>query len=93
MTQYWFKPKAYGYGATPANWKGWVATVAFVAVLPIISIVLLASQQNGPSGPGTWQIGAWALTIAALTLGFICLARAKTDGQWAWRWGKVSAMK
>ena len=29
MTQYWFKPKSHGYGATPANWKGCVASLAF----------------------------------------------------------------
>jgi hypothetical protein len=93
MTRHWFEPKSHGYGATPANWKGWVATAGFVAVLLIISIALLASQQNPPSGPAAWQIGAWALTTVALTLGFIWLARTKTDGQWAWLWGKVGAMK
>jgi hypothetical protein len=88
MTQYWFKPKTYGYGAAPANWQGWVATVAFIALVLAGSAVLLASQQNLPSGPSGLRIGVWALFIAALTLGFIALARAKTDGQWAWRWGK-----
>jgi len=27
MSEYWFKPKSHGYGASPANWKGWAATV------------------------------------------------------------------
>jgi hypothetical protein len=27
MSDYWFKPKTRGYGATPANWKGWAATI------------------------------------------------------------------
>ena len=93
MTQYWFKPKTYGYGATPANWQGWLATTVFVAVLLSASVVILASQQNPPSGPGAWQIEAWALAVSALTLGFVWLARAKTDGQWTWRWGKVGAIK
>jgi len=31
MSQYWFKPKTYGYGATPSGWKGWAA-VAIYAV-------------------------------------------------------------
>jgi hypothetical protein len=88
MTQYWFKPKRYGYGAAPANWQGWVATAAFVAALLSASVVLLASQQNPPSGPTAWQILAWVLTIAALTAGFVWLAHAKTDGQWGWHWGK-----
>ncbi len=29
MTDPWFRPKSYGYGATPANWRGWAATAAF----------------------------------------------------------------
>ena len=24
MTTYWFRPKRYGYGATPVTWQGWV---------------------------------------------------------------------
>jgi uncharacterized BrkB/YihY/UPF0761 family membrane protein len=88
MTQYWFRPKTHGYGASPANGQGWVATAAFVAILVCVSIVVLASQQNLPSGPFAWQISAWALLVVALTLGFVWLARAKSSGQWGWRWGK-----
>jgi hypothetical protein len=93
MTQYWFKPKAHGYGATPANWKGWAATLAFLSVMVAFTYVLVASQQNAGSPPRDWVIAVWALGIALLTGGFVCLARAKTDGQWMWRWGKLSAMK
>ena len=88
MTRYWFRPKTYGYGASPANWQGWVATAIFVAVLLCVSILLLASQQNTPSAPSHWQFSAGALLIAVLTLGFVGLARAKSSGQWGWRWGK-----
>ena len=88
MTTYWFKPKRYGYGATPANWKGWVATAAFVAVLAVGSLLGFGWQPNGGTPPSTWQIAAWLLAVAILTGGFVRLARAKTDGQWGWRWGK-----
>jgi len=88
MTQYWFKPKTKGYGATPANWKGWAATLAFLAIMMVSTLVLVASQQKSGSAPRDWVIGLWALGIAVLTGGFVWLARAKTDGQWAWRWGK-----
>ena len=46
MTDYWFTPKRYGYGATPANWKGWVATLAFIGLVFVLPLVLAASQQN-----------------------------------------------
>ena len=32
LAQYWFKPKTHGYGTSPANRKGGVATVVFVIV-------------------------------------------------------------
>jgi hypothetical protein len=88
MTQYWFKPKTKGYGATPANWKGWAATLAFLGIMMVSTLVLVASQQNSGSTPRDWVIGLWVVGIAVLTGGFVWLARAKTDGQWAWRWGK-----
>jgi hypothetical protein len=34
-----------------------------------------------------WQLGTWAVFEAALAIWFIRFARAKTDGQWKWRWG------
>jgi hypothetical protein len=88
MTQYWFKPKTKGYGATPANWKGWAATLAFLGIMMVSTLVLVASQQNSGSTQRDWVIGLWVVGIAVLTGGFVWLARAKTDGQWAWRWGK-----
>ncbi len=88
MTSYWFKPHAYGYGATPANWKGWAATVAFVLVVVATSLVAFGWEPESGTAPSAWQIAAWALVVAVLTLGFVWLARAKTDGQWGWRWGK-----
>jgi len=84
----WFKPKSYGYGVSPANWRGWAATAAYIAATMLVSALLLASQQNQPSAPSALQIAVWALLVAVLTAGFVALARAKTDGQWAWRWGK-----
>ena len=85
---YWFKPKTHGYGASRANWRGWVATAVFVTVLLGVSVLLLASQQNSPSGLLAWQLSTWAPFSAILALGFILLACAKTSGQWGWRWGK-----
>jgi hypothetical protein len=88
MSPYWFRPKTYGYGATPSNWKGWAATAAFVALVLSTSLLLVAWQQNTGTGPGVWQIAVWLLSVATLSVGFVLLARAKTHGQWGWRWGK-----
>jgi len=84
----WFKPHTYGYGATPANWQGWVATAAVMAAGLAVSLLMLGWQPEAGTGPGAWRIAPRALVIFALTTGFVWLARVKTDGQWGWRWGK-----
>lgn len=88
MTDYWFKPKAYGYGATPSNWMGWLATGAFVVLVLLASLLLLRLEPKPGTDLSFLRIVAWALIVAGLTVGFVWLSRAKTDGQWGWRWGK-----
>jgi hypothetical protein len=88
MSQYWFKPKAYGYGATPTTWEGWLATAAYGAVVLAITVPLLVAPAEIPSGAKLSQVVTWAILLALLTIGFIRITRAKTDGQWRWRWGK-----
>jgi hypothetical protein len=73
---YWFAPKAYGYGAVPANWKGLMAVSAFVLLAGLIANT---AQHRSP---------AWLALWVPLVLGFIWLCWAKTDGDWRWRWGK-----
>ena len=71
---YWFRPKYYGYGATPANWKGWLATAVFIAMIAAIA-----------SGPlDALRVGAFAALLAL----FVWIAWKKTDGAWRWRWGR-----
>jgi hypothetical protein len=72
---YWFRPKYYGYGATPANWKGWLATAVFMALIPAIAGALVDPLR----------IGAFAALIAL----FVWIAWKKTDGAWRWRWGRT----
>ena len=85
---HWFKPHSYGYGATPTNWKGWAVSLAFLAAVVASTFLLVASQQTSGSPPNAWLIAAWLLVVVVLTAAFVWLARAKSDGQWGWRWGK-----
>jgi hypothetical protein len=71
MSDIWFKPHGYGYGATPADWRGWAATGAFIAFLPGGSALLLAVQQNAPSGPPAWKFALWTVLAAVATAGFV----------------------
>jgi len=77
---YWFRPKRYGYGATPSNWKGWAAMLAFLAVLAAI-----AWLNESLYGPGTRPL-VLALT-AIVTVLFVWTIKKKTDGALRWRWG------
>jgi hypothetical protein len=88
MTDYWFKPKSHGYGAVPANWKGWVATLVTLAILLGSGLLVFGFEADRASPPNSWQIGGWLLFDVIIVAGFLQLCRAKTDGQWAWRWGK-----
>ena len=86
MTQSWFRPKRYGYGATPVTWEGWAVMVAFAAVLggSIAATELLA----GPTNIVAWLL--WAVFMAVMTLWLVQFSRRRTDGGWRWRWGDGS---
>ncbi len=75
---YWFRPKRYGYGATPSNWKGWLATLGVSLVAAVLGVL----RKSGDLGPT-----AWAIAFGAVALLFIWIAWKKTDGAWRWRWG------
>ena len=83
MTRYWFKPKRYGYGATPVTWEGWAVTGAGVAIVVIACLWLLS--ERGAVGFANWLafIAVAVVTVAALSI----VSAYKTDGVWRWRWG------
>jgi hypothetical protein len=76
----WFRPKRYGYGATPSNWKGWLATGSFVVFTTVLVIVLKPHRDFASA------LAAYG-TLLAITLVFAWIAWKKTDGAWRWRWG------
>ncbi len=80
---YWFKPKRFGLGATPANWKGWLATIGFMAI--VIAFLLGIVSARGELSVGA--VIAWAMAFVAAELTFVWIAWKKTDRDWRWRWG------
>jgi hypothetical protein len=83
MSRFWFRPKTYGYGATPVTWEGWAVVGAYVAV--VLTVVLLLTTRDHIST--TW-LSAIAV-IAVATGAMVFVGRQKTDGDWRWRWGNV----
>lgn len=82
----WFRPKRYGYGAEPANWKGWLATAVYLAVMIAIVWTLIREQVFSASG-SEQSVLLWT-ALVVITLVFIGLCWMKTDGKWRWRWGQ-----
>jgi len=72
----WFRPKRYGYGASPANWKGWLAIALFVILAAAVGLAM-AGQ------PLLMQLGALVVLLAL----FARIVWKKTEGDWRWRWG------
>lgn len=84
MSDYWFKPKTYGIGATPANWKGWAAIVALGAfILALLAVLILPPALRGGEPSLTRVILLIVLETGAIIL-FLLVARKKTDGPWRW---------
>ena len=86
MPDYWFKPKTYGYGATPVTWQGWVVTTAFAAALVIVTLGL-TQLMDPKNAVAAWVVAGCFALLAAAIIGFIRFAEHKTDGGWKWRWG------
>jgi hypothetical protein len=89
MNRYWFRPKRYGYGATPTTWEGWAVTVA--ACVIVVGSVAAMNVVVDRSDFGAWMV--WAVLIAGAIFWFVRLVRNRTDGEWRWRWGDGAGMK
>ncbi len=82
MSAFWFKPKTYGYGATPTTWEGWACVLIYV--------VLVAVAINVP-GVREKTFADWLGSIAAIIVAtalMIWISGKKTDGGLHWRWGQ-----
>jgi general stress protein CsbA len=83
MTQYWYKPKKYGYGAQPITWQGWVA------ILLLVMLLLAVNYADFPNRHAislrNWlRFGIDFIEITAL---FLILIKDKVEGGLRWRWG------
>jgi hypothetical protein len=82
--EYWFRPRSFGYGATPITWEGWAVTLgsAIVTVGAIFAIVI-SEARNWPDRRPLQA--ACLIVFVATLIATIVVSRAKTDGEWRWR--------
>jgi len=84
----WFKPKRYGYGATPTNWQGWVIVAAFVAAVAGSAWTLIGFDNANP--PDERAVIIFLTIVAILAAALWIISKSTTGGEWRWRWGKDS---
>jgi len=86
MTRYWFKPKRYGYGATPATWEGWAFTGLVMAIVGGSGWLLLGIGRT----PDWTMLLVWWAVVAVVLAVSVVVSKSRTEGSWRWRWGRDS---
>ena len=87
MNRFWFRPKTYGYGATPVTWEGWALAAGYLIFVLVISLGLLGRE------PSARDVILWAAVLVTGTIGMTWLSWLKTEGEWRWRWGRTNTGK
>ena len=82
----WFKPKRYGYGATPIAWQGWAIVVAFLAAVLALAWTLIGFDRANPPDESTLVL--FFTSVAILAAAVWIISKRTTDGEWRWRWGE-----
>ncbi len=73
--RFWFKPKRYGYGATPITWEGWLLVLGFIGV---VFLLALKAEKN---------MLLFLIEVLIITILLISISKRKTNAEWKWRWG------
>jgi hypothetical protein len=80
--RYWFRPKRFGYGATPVTWEGWLVTLVCVLLIAAAMFFVVGAGPQGVAARLAAAIAGGAIIIA-----LIVVSKSKTEGGWKWRWG------
>jgi hypothetical protein len=86
MSQFWFKPKKYGYGVYPATWQGWVALFCLCLLILVVMYVDLPIGEGIIPTLKEWL--RYLLDLFILTALFLLIFKDKVEGGLKWRWGK-----
>jgi hypothetical protein len=85
MTErYWFRPKSFGYGATPVTWEGWLLTLGSVVITGAAILVAILAEMHQWSDRRIYQV-ICVIVLAMTQFVTIILAQRKTSEDWRWR--------
>ena len=82
--RYWFRPKSFGYGATPVTWEGWLLTLGSMAVTMGSILVATITEVNNWPDRRVYQV-VCLIVVATTMLATIIVSRRKTSEDWRWR--------
>ena len=82
--RYWFRPKSFGYGATPVTWEGWLLTLGSMAVTMGLILVATITEVNKWPDRRVYQV-VCLIVVATTMLATIIVSRRKTSEDWSWR--------
>jgi hypothetical protein len=85
--EFWFRPKAFGYGASPIAWQGWALVAGYMVAAAATAILLVRSEM----GFAAWT--TWVLAMVIATAASILVSWLKTDGSWQWRWSNIENLE
>ena len=83
MARYWFKPRDYGYGATPVTREGWALALGTAALISAMTVALVSSHRSDAA-----VVAPYLVVVLALVTVVVIVSKRKTDGVWRWRWGR-----
>ena len=88
--RYWFKPKTFGYGASPTTWEGWAVVLGYCLAVTIVTLAVLFAAEPGKASPALqWTLWlAWLFVVVVATAVLTVVSKRRTDGEWHWRWGR-----
>jgi hypothetical protein len=79
--EFWFKPKTFGYGATPTTWEGWAVVAVYGVVILACVVAMLVRKESFSTFASSMAV------IAVATIALIAVSLQKTDGAWGWNAG------
>jgi len=84
----WFRTKTYGWGWTPANWKGRAVTIAYflVCALWLVDVVTEENLAAADTSKLVLKLAVMVLIPTAILFA-ICWLKGERP---RWRWGKLT---